>query len=343
MKPTKAPRSRPEPVARQYHPRAAEQRHAATLHRRALGDGAHFEPTIFDHAIKNSGTYDADISRRAPSAKSAEDLFFDLALADLTRAAELFQPVFARTDGVDGWVSLEVSPLLAHDTNSTLAAARNLHQRRQAQPLHQDSRHRGRTARHRGGDLCRRSGQCHAALLSGAICCGGRSLPARRRAAHRGGAEPGSRLGRFALCQPLGRCGQWQGPRGADQSARHRSRPARLQGLSRVARFRALPACRQCRRSGPAPPLCQHRHQGPESLRHPLREGSRRALHRQHHAGGHPQRRRRPRRSRRDPRTGRRRLRDGSGQLRPAGIDIDALAGGSRTRVPRPSSSPGTT
>src|SRR5262245_45905530 len=86
-------------------------------------------PTIFDHAIKNSATYDADISRRAPSAKSAEDLFFDLALADLTRAADLFQPVFARTDGVDGWVSLEVSPLLAHDTDATLAAARNLHQR----------------------------------------------------------------------------------------------------------------------------------------------------------------------------------------------------------------------
>jgi transaldolase len=86
-------------------------------------------PTIFDHAIKNSATYDGDISRKASSAKSAEDLFFDLALADLTRAAELFQPIFARTDGVDGWVSLEVSPLLAHDTNSTLAAARNLHQR----------------------------------------------------------------------------------------------------------------------------------------------------------------------------------------------------------------------
>jgi transaldolase len=86
-------------------------------------------PTIFDHAIKNSETYDEDISREASSAKSGEDLFFELALADLTRAAELFQPVFARTDGVDGWVSLEVSPLLAHDTNSTLAAARNLHQR----------------------------------------------------------------------------------------------------------------------------------------------------------------------------------------------------------------------
>jgi transaldolase len=86
-------------------------------------------PTIFDHAIKNSAAYDGEISRKASSAKSGEDLFFDLALEDLTRAAELFQPVFDRTDGVDGWVSLEVSPLLAHDTNSTLAAARNLHQR----------------------------------------------------------------------------------------------------------------------------------------------------------------------------------------------------------------------
>jgi len=86
-------------------------------------------PTIFDHAIKNSATYDADISRKASPTKSAEDRFFDLALGDLTRAAELFQPVFARTNGVDGWVSLEVSPLLAHDTNSTLEAARDLHRR----------------------------------------------------------------------------------------------------------------------------------------------------------------------------------------------------------------------
>jgi transaldolase len=86
-------------------------------------------PTIFDHAIKNSTTYDEDISSKAPSAKSGEDLFFGLALDDLRRAAELFQPVFARTDGVDGWVSLEVSPLLAHDTNRTLAAAQELHRR----------------------------------------------------------------------------------------------------------------------------------------------------------------------------------------------------------------------
>ena len=86
-------------------------------------------PTIFDHAIKNSTTYDETIRQKAPAAKSIEDLFFGLALDDLARAADLFQPVFARTDGVDGWVSLEVSPLLAHDTNSTLAAARDLHGR----------------------------------------------------------------------------------------------------------------------------------------------------------------------------------------------------------------------
>src|ERR1700734_61808 len=86
-------------------------------------------PTIFDHAIKNSATYDDAIRRNAPSASSVEDEFFGLALEDLTRAADLFQPVFARSDGVDGWVSLEVSPLFAHDAARTLAAARALHER----------------------------------------------------------------------------------------------------------------------------------------------------------------------------------------------------------------------
>ena len=85
-------------------------------------------PTIFDHAIKNSADYDADIAGKAPSARSREELFFELALADLTQAADLFRPTFDRTDGVDGWVSLEVSPLLAHDTAHTLEAARHLHQ-----------------------------------------------------------------------------------------------------------------------------------------------------------------------------------------------------------------------
>ena len=86
-------------------------------------------PTIFDQALKKSSSYDDTIRRNAPTAKSREALFFDLALEDLTRAADLFQPVFARTDGVDGWVSLEVSPTLAFDTESTLAAAKDLHHR----------------------------------------------------------------------------------------------------------------------------------------------------------------------------------------------------------------------
>ena len=86
-------------------------------------------PTIFDQAIRNSAEYDGDISQGVSRTKSREDLFFDLALADLTRAADLFQPTFARTDGVDGWVSLEVSPSLAYDTDGSLAAARHLHQR----------------------------------------------------------------------------------------------------------------------------------------------------------------------------------------------------------------------
>jgi len=86
-------------------------------------------PTIFNLAIKGSAAYDAAIRTNAGTGKSAEALFFDLALDDLTRAADLFRPVNERTNGVDGWVSLEVSPLLAYDTTSTLAAAKELHAR----------------------------------------------------------------------------------------------------------------------------------------------------------------------------------------------------------------------
>jgi transaldolase len=86
-------------------------------------------PTIFDHAIKNSTAYDAAIRDRLSKGASGEALFFEVALEDITRAADLFRPVHERTDGVDGWVSLEVSPLLAHETASTLTAAKALHAR----------------------------------------------------------------------------------------------------------------------------------------------------------------------------------------------------------------------
>jgi transaldolase len=83
-------------------------------------------PTIFDHAIKRSSAYDRTILDGLAAGRSGEDLFFDLALQDITRAADLFRPIFDRTNGVDGWVSLEVSPLLAHDTASTLDEAKEL-------------------------------------------------------------------------------------------------------------------------------------------------------------------------------------------------------------------------
>jgi len=86
-------------------------------------------PTIFDHAIKNSSDYDSAIKSKLAEGKSGEKLFFELALEDLTQAADLFRPIHDRTCGVDGWVSLEVSPLLAHDTKSTIAVAKNLHAR----------------------------------------------------------------------------------------------------------------------------------------------------------------------------------------------------------------------
>ena len=86
-------------------------------------------PTIFDHAIKNSPAYDASIEDKLRKGQAGEDLFFELALEDLTRAADQFLPTYHKTNGVDGWVSLEVSPLLAYDTASTLRDAQDLHTR----------------------------------------------------------------------------------------------------------------------------------------------------------------------------------------------------------------------
>ena len=169
-------------------------------------------PTIFDHAIKNSTAYDAAIRQKVEEGKSGEALFFELALEDLTQAADLFRPIWDQTDGVDGWVSLEVSPLLAHDTASTLAAAKELARPGgAAQSLHQDPRHPARAARHRGGDLRRRAGQRDAAVLPRALRGGGRGVPARHRAAHRRRAQSRRRLRGLGVHQPLGRRGGGQG------------------------------------------------------------------------------------------------------------------------------------
>jgi transaldolase len=83
-------------------------------------------PTIFDHAIRTTTAYDAAIAEKLRQGKSGEALFFELALEDITRAADLFRPIYEETNGVDGWASLEVSPLLAYDTASTIAEAKDL-------------------------------------------------------------------------------------------------------------------------------------------------------------------------------------------------------------------------
>jgi transaldolase len=83
-------------------------------------------PTIFDKAIKNSQDYDDAIRQKIAEGKSGEALFFELALEDLIQAADLFRPIHDATNGVDGWVSLEVSPFLAYDAASTSAEAKQL-------------------------------------------------------------------------------------------------------------------------------------------------------------------------------------------------------------------------
>ncbi|MDQ6627371.1 MAG: transaldolase [Pseudomonadota bacterium] len=84
-------------------------------------------PTIFEQAIAAGDSYDAQIGQLAAAGKSGEDLFFAVAMQDLTRAADLFRPVHEATGGIDGWVSLEVSPLIADDATRTIEAARSLH------------------------------------------------------------------------------------------------------------------------------------------------------------------------------------------------------------------------
>jgi len=84
-------------------------------------------PTIFDEAIGNTSAYDSGIRQKAQRGLAREELFVELALEDLRRAADLFRPVFDRTQGIDGWVSMEVSPLLANDTATTIDAALRIH------------------------------------------------------------------------------------------------------------------------------------------------------------------------------------------------------------------------
>ena len=186
-------------------------------------------PTIFDQAIKKSASYDAAISEGLGKGEAGEALFFDLALDDLTRAADLFRPVYDQTKGVDGWVSLEVSPLLAYDTATTLAAAKDLHARA-ARPnlfIKIPGTPEGLPAIEEA-IFCGRVGQRHAAVFARAVRCRSRSVPARHRAAHRRRTRHQSRLGGLGIHQPLGRRRRQQSSREPERQVGHCDRAAHL-------------------------------------------------------------------------------------------------------------------
>ena len=233
-------------------------------------------PTIFDHAIKNSHDYDDAIRQKLKEGKSGEALFFDLALEDLTQAADLFRPIHDQTNGVDGWVSLEVSPLLAHDTAGTVAAAKELHARagrpnlfikipgtQEGLPAIEEAIFAGVPV----NVTLLFSREQYVAAAEAYL----RGIE-RRIAA---GPESRRRLGGFAVRQPLGRRGEGQGARGAARPARHRHRQADVQGVPRLARFAALatrsstPAPARSASCGPAP--------GPRTPRPPTSSTSRRS------------------------------------------------------------------
>ena len=217
--------ARPEPVARQHHARDARRRHAAPLRRRVLDHRAHVESDDLRRGDRQHRRLRRGIRDKARAGNSGEALFIELALEDLRRAADLFRPVFDATDGVDGWVSMEVSPLLAADTAGSIAAAQRIHRAGASGPnLRQDSRHARRHSRDRGIDLRRRADQRDAAVLARAVRRRGGGLPARHRAAHR-------RRTRSRASHRSHRCSSAAGTRrrrqraaGTAQSPRHRDR-----------------------------------------------------------------------------------------------------------------------
>ena len=147
-------------------------------------------PTIFDNAIGKGEAYDDSIRKLHDEGKEGEDLFFELALEDLRDAADLFVAVHERTDGVDGWVSLEVSPRIADDTAATIEQASALHEQSRRNNIFIKIPGTMAGGGDRGVDLRRHRDQRDAAVLDRALPRRRRGLHARHRASHRGRQGP---------------------------------------------------------------------------------------------------------------------------------------------------------
>ena len=226
-------------------------------------------PTIFDHAIKNSHDYDDAIRQKVKEGKSGEALFFELAIEDLRQAADLFRPIHDQTNGVDGWVSLEVSPLLAHDTSGTLAAAKALHARaerpnlfikipgtKEGLPAIEEAIFAGVPI-----NVTLLFSRAQYVAAAEAYLRG-----IERRIAAGLNPDVGSVASMFISRWDV--AVRTKAPEDVARPARHRCGWTDLRGVPLLARFAALAAHLQRRRHSPAPPLGQHRNQGPQSLRY---------------------------------------------------------------------------
>ena len=273
-------------------------------------------PTIFDHAIKNSRDYDDAIRRGLKRGKSGEALFFDLALEDLMQAADLFRPVYDKTAGRDGWVSLEVSPLLAHDTAGTVAAAKQLHARAgrpnlfikipgtpEGLPAIEESVFAGVPV-----NVTLLFSREHYVAAAEAYLRG-----IERRVA--AGLKPDvSSVASVFISR-------WDVAVTGEAPERLRDQLGIAIARRTYKAYRDLldsPRSQRPQRRRPpaAPSVGQYRDEGPQGFRRPLRQSPRCAVHDQHHPRKDLESLRRPRRSRLAPARGRRRLRGSLGRIR---------------------------
>ena len=219
----------------------ARRRHARALHRRAVGHRPDLEPDDLRAGHRRRRLLRRADRRSSPApASRAKTCSSPLALHDLTRAADLFRPIHDATGGVDGWVSLEVSPLLADDAEKTIAAARAAARRGGAdQPLHQDpgnAGRRSRRSRNRSSPACRSTSRCcsRASTIVAAAEAYLRGIE-RRIAA---GLDPKVESVASLFVSRWDVAVERPGRARAAQSPRHRHRQADLQGVPRAARRR---------------------------------------------------------------------------------------------------------
>ena len=286
-----ATRTRPEPLARQHHARSPRQRDVEALHRRILGHRTDVEPDDLQPGDQEQlGVRRCDPCRSREGAVERGNLLRPRARRHHPGRRPV--PADLGPDGSRGRLGLARGVAPAGVRRDEHAGGRQgpVRPRAAAQPLHQDPGHEGRASGHRGGHRRRHPGQRDAPVLARALRRSGRRVPPRDRAADRRRPRPARRLGGVDLHQPLGRRGRRQGPRVPQEPTRDRDGGSDLRGGACAARVTRPPAHVQLRGPSTAPPLGQHRDEGPAGLGGPLREGARRAAHRQHDARGHAER-----------------------------------------------------